>query len=552
MGMGRRGVFALLGATALLVTACGGGSYDDSASSSSTSSADGTPAQGGSAEGAAGGSLTVNMAVAPGTIDPAMGCGFNDLAIAGNLYSKLTQYATKPGPDGTQQIDPSKIEPYAAASWKTSDAGKTYTFTLKPGMKFPSGKPVDAAAVKYSVERNIEMKGCGYSFLYDLFLDPPLIRSIQTPDASTVVFHLRHADPNFPQGLAQPSGGIVDKSVVDAHGGVKKTSPNKWMQSHAAGAGPFLLQSYEPNTKAVLTANPDFVGPAPASKKLTINFINSDPTLLLQARSGSADVTLGLTKQSVNSLKGNGSVRIIANDTSQAELIGMPNTKPPFDNKTFREALSYAIPYDQIVQKAAFGYGATFFGPIIPTMAGFDAEQSKARPYDTAKAKQLIEQSGVKTPVKVEMVVQDGNATDEQIATIAQGEWRKLGVNVRVRKLAPSEYIGGLQAHKYQSFVRLDGPGVIDSGYFLDYDMRCKVVFNLTEACLPEADKLLTQARTETDAATREQLYAQITKLWIADTPKIPVYMDKAVAVLGKGVKGYLYSHETDMRTWSK
>jgi peptide/nickel transport system substrate-binding protein len=542
MGWSRRAwiAVAVVGATA---AGCGG-SYDDS----SGKSADGTKAAGATGNSV----LAVNMAVAPGTLDPASGCGMNDLAIAGNLYSRLVRYGSKPGPEGTTQMDPSKYEPEAADSWEISPDGKTYTFKLKPDMKFPSGEPLDAAAVKYSFERVGTMNGCGTFFLYDGILAPPLIKAIETPDPQTVVLKLSVPDANMLQALAQPAAGIVDKSVVEANGGVKKNTVNQWMSSHSAGAGPFVLQSYEPNKSAVLEANPDYAGTAPASKRLTINFINSDPTLLLQAKSGDADVTIGLAKQSAKSLEGNADVKLVVNETPTSEQIGLPNTKPPFDNRTFREALAHAMPYEEIRDKVAFGYAKLFYGPMQPVFADFDAELSAPLSYDIEKAKQLVAKSGVKTPVDVEMVVQEGNTAEQQIATIAQGEWRKLGVNVKVRKLPASDYITGLESHKYQSYVRIDGPGVIDPGYYLGYDMTCKFSANLSEVCLPEAEKLVKQARRESDAAKRKALYDRVTQIWRDDFPKIHVYADEHVAVLSTRVKSYFYSHEIDMRTWGK
>jgi peptide/nickel transport system substrate-binding protein len=540
----RANVAAAMAATGLVLAACGG-SYNGSGSGGGSTAS--------SAKGDANSPLKVNMAVAPGTLDPASGCGQNDLALIGNLYSRLTQYGSKSGPDGTTEVDPSKLEPYAAESWTVSDDGKTYTFKLRAGAKFPSGKPVDAEAVKYSFERALKMNGCGGYFLHDGLLDPPLISSIDVKDPTTVVFNLSQADPNALQAWAQPAASIVDASVVEANGGVKKDAVNQYMASHTAGAGPFLLESYEPNKSAILTANPDYVGPnTPASKSIRINFVNSDPTLLLQAKSGDADITIGLSKQSVKSLESTSGVRVIANDTPLSEQIGLPNTKAPFNNKTFREALGYALPYEQIVAKAAFGYGRLFSGPLQPIFPEYDASIGAPPKYDPAKAKQLVAQSGVKTPVTVEMVVQEGNSADQQIATIAQGEWRKLGVTVKIRNLPAAEYITGLQEHKYQSYVRLDGPGVIDPGYYLGYDMKCKIGFNLSEICIPAADKLAAAARNETDEAKRKQLYDQISRLWLADSPKIQVYADKHVAVLSKRVKSYFYSHEPDFRTWSK
>ena len=92
--------------------------------------------------------------------------------------------------------------------------------------------------------------------------------------------------------------------------------------------------------------------------------------------------------------------------------------------------------------------------------------------------------------------------------------------------------------------MRLDGPGVIDPGYFLGYDMLCEIGFNLSEVCIPEADKLLEQARARPTTAKREELYDQISRDWLADWPKIQVYADKSVTVLSKRVKSYFYSHE--------
>jgi len=536
----RCGPAVAVAGVALALTACGG-SYEGSDDSG------GSPASGTQQEG--GGTLRVNMAVAPGTLDPASGCGANDLALIGNLYARLTRYGSKSGPDGTTEFDPDTIEPDVAESMDVSEDGKTYTFKLPDGLKFPSGEPVDSEAVKYSIERGLTVNGCGGYFLIDGI--PGLIERIETPDPLTVVFRLSQPDPNFPEAMAQPAAGIVDESLVSKNGGVKKNTVNEWMQSHSAGYGPFLLDAYEPNRRTVLKANPDWHGEAPASDTIEITYVNADPTLLLQARSRNADVTLGLSKQSANSLEGQDGVRLIVNESPLSEQIGLPNGKKPFDNVKFREALTYALPYQEIVDKVAFGYGTLFYGPLQPVLTEFNEELSPPREYDIERAKQLIQESGVKTPVDVEMAIQEGNTAEEQIATIAQGEWRALGVNVKIRKLPAAQYITGLQEHKYQSYVRLDGPGVIDAGYYLGYDMICDIGFNLSEVCIKDADRLHAQARKETDDAERQRLYDKITQLWVEQSPKIHVYADRHVAVVGEGVN-YHYAHEIDMRSWGK
>jgi peptide/nickel transport system substrate-binding protein len=495
--------------------------------------------------------FVINMAVGPATLDPAEECGFTDLTMTNAVYARLTQYGSKPGPNGTSQVDPGHIVPYLATSWDITKGGLVYTFHLRSGVTFPSGRPVDASAVKYSFKRAITMGGCGAYFIYDGIYTPPLIKKIEALDPATVRITLNQADANVLQDWAQPAASIVDASVVSAHGGVKKGKVNTWMAGHVAGVGPYILQSYEPNKQAVLLARPGFFK-QPLAKKVIVNFISSDPTLVLQARSGSADVTLGLSKQSAHSLASNSRLKVIANDTSSAEQIGLPNDKPPFDNHAFREALTYAVPYQQILQKVAFGYGKLYYGAYPPAMPEFRAGLEQPRPFDLGKAKALIERSGVRLPVDVTLDLQAGNSIDEQIATIVQGIWQQLGVHVTIEKLSPSDYINKLEHHKTQSYIRLDGPGVIEAGYFLGYDLKCGIGFNLSAICIKKADALLARGRKTFMKAKRQQIWNRINALWKAESPKIPVYGDKYVSVVNKRVKHYFYSHEVDFTTWSK
>lgn len=495
--------------------------------------------------------LVINVAQAPATVDPGVGCLANDGGFISNFYVRLTQYGLKPGPGGTRQVDPSKIVPWLAKSWKISADKLTYTFKIRTGLKFPSGKPVDAAAVKYSLDRSIKMALCGSAFVLDNRFEPPVIKSISAPDASTVVLKLSGPNPNTLQDMAMPAAGIVDPSVVEANGGVKAGKINEYMASHAAGYGPFLLESYQANKQAVLVANPDFFDP-PASQKIVVNFVSADPTLLLQARSGQADVTLGLTKQSINSLEGNDCCKIIANDSPFAQQVVFNNTKAPFTNKSLREALTYAVPYEDVLSKIVYGYGKLFYGEWVPYMPWFDAKIGKPRTYDLTKAKALIAKSGLKTPITFGLMVPEGDNVAEQIATTLQGLWRGIGVDVTIDKVSVTDYINALNAHKFQASMYLDGPGVIAPDYYWGYDALCKMVFSYTLFCSPKADAAIKKLPTTTDPKARKALTDTANKLWIAGSPAIKLYADKYVAVVSPKVKGYTYSHLPEFRNWFK
>src|SRR5690606_28518634 len=182
----------------------------------------------------------------------------------------------------------------------------------------------------------------------------------------------------------------VDPSVVEANGGVVAGSPNEYMAGNVAGSGPFLLEEYQPNVRAVLVANPDYFGEPPACSRIEVNWVADSATLLLQARSREADITLGLGKQQVASLEDDSNVRIVANNTSLVEQVHLPNSEEPWNNSTVREALTYAVPYEDILERIAYGYGTLFYGPIPPGLPEFNEELSQPRDFDLERARRLL------------------------------------------------------------------------------------------------------------------------------------------------------------------
>ena len=317
------------------------------------------------------------------------------------------------------------------------------------------------------------------------------------------------------------------------------------------GMGRSCCRATRPTRARCCVANPTFFDP-PKSKRIVVSFISSDPTLLLNARSGKADVTLGLTKQSVDSLKTNRCCRIVVNDSPFAQQVVFNNKRAPFTNKTFREALTYAVPYRDILSKIVFGYGKLFYGEWVPYFPWFDATIGRPRTFDLRKAQALIARSRVRTPVTFGLMVPEGDNVGEQVATTLQGIWRQLGITVIIRKATSADYIDTLNAHKFDASMYLDGPGVIAPDYFWGYDATCGVVYSYTQFCSRAADRLIARLRTTTNPAKRRQLTNGANKLWIAGSPAIKVYADRYVAVLSPKVKGYVYSHLPEFRGWSK
>ena len=488
--------------------------------------------------------LVVNDPVGPATLDEASNaCGFED-QWANNFYRQLVRLGRKPGPySGVSVQDPTKILPDVAKSWTESKDGKTYTFHLDPKAKFLDGTPINAAAVKFSFDRAQQLKSCGSDFWYaEIATDIP---TITTPNATTVVARLKAPNQLLLPAWSVPGPtAIYEPSVVKQHPDTPGQSVNPYWANHiAGGGGPYILDQYVPSHVMVMHRNPKYSGPIPAqTAKVTANFGLSESSLLLQARAGAADVTFGLTPDDFLSLRSNSNLRLYKLPVQQFYSLGLNNSIAPFTNQTFREALSYAVPYQDILSKVLRGFGELFYGPIAHTLPHFNPKLSAPRAYNLAKAKALIQKSGVKTPVNVDMVLQQGAAVPAQMATIVQSIWKQLGVNVTLDTQGVTAYNTIVEAHKAQAFIRIDGPGAADPGWLLGYDMQCNYPFNLSVICIPQADKLLAKAEASTNQAVQQKLYNQITTIWRAHTPKIILAnIDQSIAV-SKKVKHYDWS----------
>jgi peptide/nickel transport system substrate-binding protein len=527
--------------TASLIAACG------SSSPSTQGSASASNGSGSSALS----QLVVDDSTPPATLDPAEACSLQDIGLISDLYVTLVKHAVVPSVDGTQQLSTNSLVGELAKSWATTQGGTVYTFHLIPGAKFPDGQPTDSAAVKYSIERAMKLGACGANFA--AASNPtPLIKSIGTPNATTVVFTLAHPEANFLQALTSPNLGIVDPALIKAHGGVVANTPNQWLASHSAGSGPYVLSSYQSGTQAVYTANPTFLGAKPLVPKVQINFITSDPTLLLQARSGQADVTLGLSNQSVASLKSDSAVRIISTPAAQWELVSLPNKLAPFNNPTVREALSYAVPYQQILQSVTYGYGRLYYGPFPPAFAAYNAKYGAPRTTDLAKAKSLLASAHVTAPLDLKLYVREGDNDGEHIATLVQAAWKPLGVDVTIDQLTSAAYQNAVGAPtKKYALVRSDGPSIPNPEWLLDYDMKCRSPYNTSNFCSPEADALLAKASTLSSPAAQQPYWNKIAAIWIAASPRIPVYQQNVNAVLKSGITHYVFGqNDTLFHLW--
>lgn len=455
------------------------------------------------------GPLVVNVAQPPASMDPVIACDIVGNGYIAPLYAPLVTYGrtTYPGPEGVTVTAENEqdIVPALAESHEVSADGLTYRFVIPEGLSFASGNPLDAAAVAASLTRAWTSGACG-----TYYMEAANFGNTQsiTAEGNEVVITLVAPEPLLIHALTQPNLSIVDVDLVEQMGG------SDWLATHSAGSGPYVLESYQPGVRAVYAANPNYFGPPPPEPEVVVNFISDPSALLLQARNQVAHVTLGLPKQMVAGLAD--TLPVVEVPAPRFMIAALPNRVAPFDNPVFRQALSHATPYEAILNSVAQGYGELFFGPFPPQFDAFNPDIGGPRAYDMDRARALLEQSGVTGPVPLELVVMEGSSEQDQIATILQGAWGQLGVQVSVSRLSASAYVGVISApEKTAAILRFDGPSLGDPAWLLNYDMRCESAFNQSNYCNPEAEALLDRALAIDTLAERQPLWDDIARIWV-------------------------------------
>ncbi len=473
---------------------------------------------------------TINVAFNTGvsTLDPAFSCEQFGYTVIRNTYDQLVA----PAPGG--KANGSNVKPMLATSW-TANADKTqYTFTLRDGVKFASGNPLTARDVAYSLNRVLDLDACA-AFVVTGGLSGNITKVKATGD-NTVTVTLKKADPIFLETISSRAASIIDSKLLDEHGGPGKKGA-RWLATHTAGSGPFTLAAYEPDSQIVLAPRADYWRGTPKPGKVNIKIVTDPSTLKVLTSSRQVDMAYGIQPKDLTSLKASGS-KILSYPSQFVTYIGLVSDKKPLDDVRVRQALTYAFPTEDIIKAFGFGQATAFAGPIPPAMPYYP--KPKGLGHDPAKAKQLLAAAGVSN-LSLTLVVQSGQSTHEQIATVLQDAYREVGVTLKIQTLGSSAFTDRVYNYKAQSFIIDDGPTVNDPGYLLSYQARCGDSFNWVRYCDKGVDAQLEQARFEIDDAKRGDLYRQIDEKLIKDAPYIEVMAENHTIVSVPSLSGYTY-----------
>ncbi|MEQ1769293.1 MAG: ABC transporter substrate-binding protein [Devosia sp.] len=423
------------------------------------------------------------------------------------------------------------VQPGLAESWEIADAGLTYTFHIRQGVKFSNGDPVTIEDVKWNMDRMIDPEvQSGWSFLM------PNIAGFETPDDKTLVMKMKQVDASVLYTLSLPAGGIASKKAFDTMGADA-------FAANPVGSGPFMVKANNVGTDLQLVKNPNYWKEGkPYFDAVTFELLADDNARMLKIQSGEADIAQSVPYAQAPTIDGLDGIGVKVEPYTVMDSIWLNNTAKPLDEKVVRQALNYATP-KEVINDVIFNGLGTPQNHMISRLNFWD-ETVPFYPYDIDKAKELLGQSSVPNGFDLPMLVSAGDTLSQQTAEILQAEWAKIGVNVDIQTLDGAAvddkyWSGDYMAKTWSpSAISSDIPDDSEQAFImLDYSDAWKGFG--TNYKSDEMSKLVKAAVGTTDTDKRRELYHQIQRLAMEDAPQVALVFAPTVTAVSDKIGNF-------------
>ena len=478
-----------------------------------------------------GGSITVGL-----ELDMA---GFDPLKVG--VYDTSAESAAAAIYDTLTTLDEEgAAQPKLAVSWTHSDDYKTWTFKLRPGVKFQDGTPFNAAAVKWNFDRQKDPANKCRCAFYISF-----INSVVAVDDLTVVYNLKDPQVALPELMNIQSSNNVMQSPT----AIQKLGDD--YNRHPVGTGPYVIKSWTAGDRMVLEKNPDYWN----KSKQHLDRIVLKPLPDTQARfaslqSGEADIIWDdeFDADNIVAAKKDKSMTVHTYVGSGAAVDAINTKVAPLDDVRVREALVMAIDRAKMSQALTNGLSRPASNPYGDG-SWVKCKDDGALPYDPEKAKALLKEYG--KPVNFKMIV---TATPRGRATgqILQQFWKQIGANMEIEQIDQASFPPRAFARQFDiigwRIVDLADP---DPQMFANFHTGSPVA--LANYSNPELDKLLEHARVTADRAKRTEDYCAISRLVNHEAVWFWTFQNTYYAISKAKLKGLpkMYSGVIDVSgTW--
>ena len=447
-------------------------------------------------DGARAQSVTIALGGDPATLDPHRSFNGFVFTVTNQIYETLVNRA----PDGTLTSE-------LAESWRAIDE-TTWEFTLRDGVRFHDGTAFDAEAVAFSIERLLDPEtGAIGSFILTM------VREVRVIDERTVHIVTDRPFAPLPAHLSHPVTAIVSPAAAAGDLGVDPV-----------GTGPFVFESRSSNTDLRLRGNGEYWGGAPTIQDITFQVIPETGTQLAALRAGTIDLMSDVPPERFAAIDDDPELSAERFLGWGSVYLGYNTLRGPLADERVRRAVALAIDRRGIIDNLRAGMALPAIAMVPDTVFGSETE-AEAIPFDPARARRLLDDTGVELPLTLTLNTFE-RAETRQLATAIQAQLAEIGIEVEVEITDYGAFAAATSASDHGLWLTTWGTVTLDADYTL-YALLHSGQHGADNRSLyanDEVDRLLDEARAAGDAEERRELYARVHEAVVRDVPYLTLY----------------------------
>jgi peptide/nickel transport system substrate-binding protein len=393
--------------------------------------------------------VTIGMVLEPPGLDPTSAPA---AAIGQVTHYNIFEGLTKINEDFS-------VTPLLAEKWTASPDAKTFTFALRPYVKFQDGEPFTSKDVKFSFERFAADNSTNKDKRFFTSIE-----SIETPDPTTVVLKFKE-----PSVLAPYKLGLEDAVILDEKSAASEAT-------NPVGTGPYKFVSWTKGASVTLDKWDGYRDPGKiAIAHVTFRFINDANAAVAGMLAGDIDAfPLFADLQSVDRFKSDPRFQVLNGGTDCKTILAMNNKRKWLDQLKVRQAIAYAIDRKAIIDGAMNGYGTPIGSHMTPNDPGY-IDLTGMYPYDRAKSEELLKAAGVKTPLDLSLILPPPQYA-RLGGQIVAAELAQVGINAKIQEVQWAQWLSGVyKDHNYDLTIvshvePLDIGIYANPNYYFGYD----------------------------------------------------------------------------------
>ena len=484
----------------------------------------------------------------PAGFDPGLYTTGTDFdAAAETVFNRLTQFER----GGTAVI------PGLAEKWDIAADGLSYTFHLRPGVKFHStsyftpSRTFNADDVLFTFGRMLDKEHpfrkaypSEFPYFTDMGMDANIAK-LEKLDELTVKFTLNEVDAAFIQNLAMSFASIHSAEYA---GQLLAAGKPAEINQKPIGTGPFVFSRYQKDSQIRFKGNPDYWKPDEVKIDNLIFAINTDASVRMQKlRAGECHVTLNPRPADLEALAKDPNIQMPSQPGFNDGYIAYNVRHKPFDQLAVRQALDMAVNKQAIIDAVYQSAGQLAVNGMPPTQWSYN-DSIKDVAYDPEKARQLLKAAGVAEGTEITLwampVQRPYNPNAKLMAEMLQSDWGKIGLKVKIVSYEWGEYLKRTKAGEHDAMLIGWSGDNGDPDNWLGTLYGCDAVDgnNFSKWCDADYDKLVKAAKRVTDTAERTELYKQAQVILKREVPITPIAHSTVYQPMSKKVVDFRIS----------